>query len=177
VTIRTVLEYPDRRLRLKAAPVRAFDADLQRLIDDLVETLRATKGLGLAAPQLGDPRRVLVTAGSRDGSDPQEYVNPEILEHSLPALVEEGCLSVPGVVGNLVRATRLRVRARDRTGALFEHDLVDMDAVCLQHEMDHLSGRLFIDRLPLLRQIRTKAALLARARRDPAAATPSFDTD
>ncbi len=135
-----ILEYPDPRLRLRSKPVTAFDEGLGRLIDDLLETLYSTTGIGLSAPQAGDHRQVLVMDLSGSASEPQVYVNPEILASAVPALVEESCLSVPGVVDRVVRATRLRVRARDRSGQPFERDLEGMHAVCLQHELDHLGG-------------------------------------
>ena len=159
-----ILEYPDPRLRLQARPVTVFDASLGRLIDGLLETLYASQAIGLSAPQVDDRREVLVMDLSGDASAPQVYVNPEILSKAALGLVEESCLSVPGVVGNVIRATELRVRARDRHGQPFERELRGMDAVCLQHEMDHLAGRLFVDRLSVFRRLRIRAAA-ARARR------------
>lgn len=159
-----IIEYPDPRLRLRAQPVSAFDATLARLVDDLLETLYATGGIGLSAPQAAIRGQVLVMDLSGNASAPQVYINPEILSSAVPALVEESCLSVPGVVGNLVRATRLRVRAQDPAGEVLERDLEDMHAVCLQHEMDHLSGRLFIDHPSLVRRLRIRLAASARAR-------------
>ncbi|MDJ0852104.1 MAG: peptide deformylase [Myxococcota bacterium] len=159
-----ILEYPDPRLRLPSAPVTEFDDDLGRLIDDLLETLTASKAIGLAAPQANDRRAVLVIDPSGSGSARQVYVNPEILRESTPGLVEESCLSVPGVVGNVIRATEVRVRARNRSGEAFERDLSGMDAVCLQHEMDHLAGRLFVDRLSWFRRWRIRAAARRRQR-------------
>ncbi len=159
----TILEYPDPRLRLTSQPVEAFDASLGRLVDDLCETLRASEGIGLAAPQIGDPRQILVIDLSGGKAEPEIFINPEILASTAPGLAEESCLSVPGVVGNVVRAMQVRVRARDRSGEAFERDLEGMSAVCLQHEMDHLVGKLFVDRLPLLRRLRFRFAA-ARAR-------------
>jgi peptide deformylase len=158
-----ILEYPDPRLRLRAQPVAAFDADLSRLIDDLLETLYASRGIGLAAPQIGERRQVLVVDLSGNASSPEVFVNPEILASAVPGLVEESCLSVPGVVGDVVRATTLRVRAWDREGRSFERTVDGMLAVCLQHEMDHLAGKLFIDRLSLFRRLRIRAGATARA--------------
>lgn len=158
-----ILEYPDPRLRLRAQPVVAFDADLSRLIDDLLETLYASQGIGLAAPQIGERRQVLVVDLSGNASSPEVFVNPEILASAVPGLVEESCLSVPGVVGDVVRATTLRVRAWDREGRSFERTVDGMLAVCLQHEMDHLAGKLFIDRLSLFRRLRIRAGATARA--------------
>jgi len=159
-----ILEYPDPRLRRRSAPVTVFDQDLSRLVDDLCETLRATGGIGLAAPQTGDHRQVLVVDLSGGSQAPEIYINPQILSTGVLGLVEESCLSVPGVVGNVVRAIALRVRAQDRTGATFERDLEDMSAVCLQHEMDHLTGKLFVDHLSLLRRIQVRLAAGQRSR-------------
>jgi len=157
-----ILEYPDSRLRLKSRPVKLFDEDLARLIDDLCETLRDSKGIGLAAPQTGDLRQVLVIDLTGGQQAPEIYVNPEILSKGSPALVEESCLSVPEVVGNLVRAIQVRVRARDRWGAIFERDLDGMSAVCLQHEMDHLVGKLFIDHLSFFQRLRIRLAATSK---------------
>jgi peptide deformylase len=159
-----ILKYPDPVLRQLASRVTRFDPDLAALIDDLFETLKVTGGLGLSAPQAGQSRRVLVIHVPGDGLGPQAYVNPELLTRAAPGLVEEGCLSVPGIVGNVVRATQVRVRAQDRDGQLFERDLSGMHAVCLQHEMDHLDGKLFIDRLSWFRRWRIRAATERTAR-------------
>lgn len=167
MTVRLILEYPDPRLRQRSLPVATFDAALRQLIEDLLETLYAKGGIGLSAPQVGELRQVAVADLSGTRSAPRVYVNPEIVTRSRPAIVEESCLSVPGVVGKVLRSTRLRVRARDATGAGFEQDLADMDAVCLQHEVDHLAGKLFIDRLSPLRRLRLWA--MARSARQ---ATP-----
>jgi len=165
MAILPILENPDPRLRSRAEPVRRFEADLWRLVDDMVETLRARGGIGLAAPQTGDVRQVLVMDLSAGASSPEVYINPELLAGAVPALVEESCLSVPGVVGNLVRATQVRVRAWDCQGQVFERDLEGMHAVCLQHEMDHLVGTLFIDRLSFLERLRLRIVAARRARR------------
>jgi len=152
---RPILEYPDPRLRERSAPVTAFDAGLARLVEDLVETLHATPtGIGISAPQVGDLRQVLIMDLTESRTEPEVYINPEILSRSVPGLVEESCLSIPAVVGNVVRSTQLRVRAVDAEGRPFERDLEGMHAVCLQHEVDHLEGKLFIDRLPLLQRLR-----------------------
>lgn len=165
-----ILEYPDPRLRQRSAPVTVFDAELARLVDDLVETLQATGGIGLCAPQTGDFRQVLVVDLSGKAADPQVYINPEILSSDVLGLVEESCLSVPDVVGNVIRATQLRVRAQDSSGQAFERDLDGMHAVCLQHEMDHFSGKLFIDRLSIFRRIGIRFGAAARRRKARAGA-------
>ena len=113
---------------------------------------------------------MLVIEPSDKASVPQVYVNPEIVSKSTMGLVEESCLSIPGVVGNVVRSIEVRVKAQDRSGAPFECDLSEMDAVCLQHEIDHLNGKLFIDRLSLFRRLRIRAMTRAKARRQSSAA-------
>ena len=162
---RSILEYPDPRLRQRSAPVEQFDDDLSCLIDDLIETLHATGGIGLAAPQVDDRRRVLVMDHSGNATAPDVLVNPVIVADATPGLVEESCLSLPGLEGNVIRATEVRVQAQDRHGATFQRDLSGMEAVCLQHEIDHLDGRLFLDRLPLLQRLRIRMAGLSRGRR------------
>jgi len=164
---RPILEYPDPRLRERSAPVASFDDTVARLVDDLFDTLYATSGIGLSAPQLGTLQRVLVMDHSGSATAPEVYVNPELLQRSATGSVEESCLSVPGITGSVFRPTRVRVRAHDRTGATFERDLEGMPAVCLQHEIDHLDGKLFIDRLMpwrrLLIRLRRPAMRSARA--------------
>lgn len=159
-----ILEHPDPRLRLKAEPVDAFDDDLAKLLDDLLETLYETTAIGLSAPQVGVLKEVLVLDLSEDRSAPEVYINPEILKRSTWGLVEESCLSVPGITGNVVRATEVRVRARDPEGAWFERDLSGMHAVCLQHEMDHLAGKLFIERLSIFRRLQLRAIAAVKGR-------------
>jgi len=163
MAILDIIEYPDPRLRQCSVAVKTFDHGVRQLAQDLLETMYATSGIGLSAPQAGDFRRVLVMDLSDDHSCPKIFVNPEILQEDIPALVEESCLSVPDVVGNVIRSTRLRVRASDTDGQVFEEDLEDMHAVCLQHEMDHLEGILFVDHLSWFRRWKVKRAAMARA--------------
>ncbi len=167
---RPILEYPDPRLRLPCEAVETFDDSLGQLVDDLFDTLYATTAIALSAPQIDDRRTVLVMDHSGNATAPQLYVNPHILKRRAWGLVEESCLSIPGIVGNVIRATEVRVRARDRDGSLFERDLSGMEAVCLQHEMDHLAGKLFIDRLWFLRRLGIKAMTALRARQGRQAA-------
>ncbi|MGF1465576.1 MAG: peptide deformylase [Sandaracinaceae bacterium] len=164
-----VLEYPDPRLRQRSEPVGVFDADLGALVDDLVETLRGTTAIGLSAPQVGVLQAVLALDLSEERTSAEVYINPEILRRGAWGFVEESCLSVPGVVTNVIRATQVRVRAQNRHGETFERDLEGMRAVALQHEMDHLRGRLLVDRLWWLRRMRVRAAAMKRRAR---AATP-----
>lgn len=160
-----ILEYPDPRLRLPSNPVAAFDRHLARLVDDMERTLAARKALALSAPQVNDHRAVLLVDPSGDGSTPLVYVNPRILSKGAWGLVQESCLSLPGVVGTVWRATELRVRAQDREGRVFERNLAGLEAVCLQHEMDHLVGTLFVDRLSFFQRMRFHAFAGKRARR------------
>ena len=159
-----ILEYPDPRLRLLSAPVTDFDEGLERLVENLFDTLYATEAIGLSAPQVDVQREVLVMDLSGNASAPQVYINPEIVSSAVPGLVEESCLSVPGVVVNAVRATEIRVRSRRPDGETFLRDLSGMDAVCLQHEMDHLEGKLLVDRLSLFGRWRMHVREKARRR-------------
>jgi peptide deformylase len=168
MSILPIVEYPDPRLRQRADPVTTFDASLAQLVEDMRETLAATKGIALSAPQTGDRRRVVVVDLPGDATTPALYVNPEILARAAPGFVEESCLSVPGIIGSVWRATKVTVRACDNSGEPFERRLEGMHAVCLQHEIDHLEGRLFIDRLWLVRRLIVRSRLAARARRQAA---------
>ena len=165
MTQRQILEFPDPRLQFTSAPVVDFDDSLQELVDDLLETMYSTSGIGLSAPQIDDRRRVLVMDLSGDASAPQVFINPEILRTAMPGIVEESCLSVPDTVVNVMRATRVQMRAEDRHGETAEYELDGMHAVCLQHEMDHLNGKLLIDRLPFLRRLRVRSELRKRLKR------------
>jgi len=159
-----VLEYPDPRLSTPCAPVSDFNSGVHELAGNLLDTLYATTGIALSAPQVGDLRQVLVMDLSADHSAPQVYINPTVLARRRPGLVEESCLSVPGIVGNVVRYTRVRVRASDVHGEIFERDLEGMYAVALQHEMDHLAGKLFLARLSWFRRLRLRLSRSASIR-------------
>ena len=164
----TILEFPDPRLRTRATDVTEFDASLHRLIDDMFETMYKAPGIGLAASQVNVHKRVIVIDTSKENDDPQVFINPEILSRDGVEVTEEGCLSVPGIYEDVERAERIRVRARDRDGATFERDLDGLLAVCLQHEMDHLQGKLFVDYLSDLKRERIRKKL-ERERKDRAA--------
>lgn len=153
----TVLVHPDERLRKRAQPVTDFGAGFQRLVDDMFETMYATHSMGLAATQVDVHQQLVVIDVSGRGADPQVFVNPEILARSGACMVEEGCLSLPGINESVKRAHRVRVRSLDRQGVAYEHEVEGMLAVCLQHEMDHLVGKLFVDRLSVWRRMRLKA--------------------
>ena len=167
-----IVEYPDPRLRTRAQPVHAFDPALARLIDDMFETMYAARAIGLAATQVDVHRRVVTIDVSGKGVAPEVFINPEILAQRRPGVVEESCLSLPGVVGLVKRPTVLRVRSHDRTGRVQEREIGDMLAVCLDHEIDHLEGRLFVDHLSLFRRLRVRARF-ARTRGSAPAHQPS----
>ena len=154
-----ILEYPNPRLRIKAAPVKDVDDNIRRLIDDMFETMADANGIGLAASQVDVHQRVIVMDLSEDKTDPRVFINPEIevLEPDMTPY-EEGCLSVPGFYEPVDRPTHVVIRALDRDGNAFEEEAQGLLAVCIQHEIDHLEGKLFVDYLsPLKRQrIRTK---------------------
>src|SRR4029077_6500132 len=147
MALRTILEFPDPRLRTRAEPVTRFDAALGALIDDMLETMYAAPGIGLAATQVDGHERVIVIDISKERNEPLVLVNPEILSREGEASTEEGCLSVPNIFDEVKRAAKVRVRAQNRDGTTFERDYDDILAVCIQHEMDHLEGRLFVDYL------------------------------
>jgi peptide deformylase len=154
-----ILEYPDPRLRTKAAPVTRFDAALKQQIADMLETMYAAPGIGLAATQVDWHHRLLVIDISEEKDQPLVFINPEILSREGQASGEEGCLSVPGIYDDVPRAARVRVRAQDADGATFERELDGMLAVCVQHEMDHLEGKLFVDYLSELKRQRIRKKL------------------
>lgn len=134
-------------LRKTAVPVKEFNDELQKLIDMMIESMIENKGIGLAAPQIGDNRRVFVC--SVDGSEPLVFINPEIIETSLETTIyEEGCLSLPGIYADVERPERIKVQAWNRKGRPFKVEADDLLSTCIQHELDHLNGVLFVDYLP-----------------------------
>jgi peptide deformylase len=156
----TILEFPDPRLRTRAQPVAAVDDSVRRLIDDMLETMYAAPGVGLAATQVDVHRRVLVADVTREQDRPLAFVNPEILEREGTVEAEEGCLSVPGIFDTLAtRSERIVVRALDRNGKPFEMEADGLLAICIQHEMDHLEGKLFVDYLSDLKRTRIRKKL------------------
>ncbi len=159
MALRTILHHPDPRLRIKAAPVTDFDSALATLVDDMFETMYAAPGIGLAATQIDVHQRVIVIDVSAERSAPVHLVNPVILSRDGEEEMEEGCLSVPGIFETVRRADRVRVRAQDRDGETFELDADGLLAVCIQHEMDHLEGKLFVDYLSNLKQGRIRKKL------------------
>jgi peptide deformylase len=156
---RTILEFPDPRLRTRAQTVTRFDAALRTLIDDMLETMYAAPGIGLAATQVDVHQRVIVIDISDEHHQPLVLINPEILSREGEAKSEEGCLSVPGIFDEVQRSAKIRLRSHDRDGALEECDYEDILAVCIQHEMDHLDGKLFVDYLSDLKRERIRKKL------------------
>ncbi|KPJ80208.1 MAG: peptide deformylase [Gammaproteobacteria bacterium SG8_30] len=155
----TILEYPDPRLRTVAQPVDEVDDALRQLIDDMLETMYASQGIGLAATQVNVHKRLLVLDVSEDQGQPLALINPEIVAREEVCTTQEGCLSVPGIFDDVERAQRIRVRALDRHGEPFEIDAEGLLAVCIQHEMDHLEGKLFVDYLSELKRQRIRKKL------------------
>ena len=170
-----VLHYPDSRLRTRAKPVAVVDNGIRRLIDDLLETMYDAPGIGLAATQVNVHRRVLVVDVSPNHDAPRAFVNPVIEFAEGRQEWEEGCLSVPGFHEPVERAERIRVAALDRDGDPFTLEAEGLLAVCIQHECDHLDGKLFVDYLSSLKRQRIKKRLMKRgpdsARPPPAART------
>jgi peptide deformylase len=165
-----ILEFPDLRLRTKAAPVSVFDPALKQLAADMLETMYAAPGIGLAATQVNVHQRLLVVDVSEEHNDPRVLVNPEILHAEGHQIYQEGCLSVPGVFADVERAGSIRVRAQDLDGKPFEFETDGLLAVCIQHEMDHLVGKLFVDYLsPLKREMVKRKLEKARRQAEPQA--------
>lgn len=159
MAILQILHHPDPRLRQKAQPVRAFDPELSALVDDMFETMYAAPGIGLAATQVNVHRRIIVIDVSPDRSEPLLLVNPQLVLTEGDEEMSEGCLSVPGIFENVRRAAIIRVRAQDRDGQTFEREADGLLAVCIQHEIDHLDGKLFVDYLSQLKQTRIRKKL------------------
>ena len=167
-----ILEYPDPRLRIRAEPVTKFDTELKTLVADMFETMYAAPGIGLAATQVDVHKRILVCDIGVESKQPLCLINPEILHAEGKTNAEEGCLSVPEFYDFIDRAAAIRVRALDPDGQPFELDAEGMLAVCIQHEMDHLEGKLFVDYLSELKRERLKKKAVKKAKR---AATDTAD--
>ena len=148
----TILEFPDPRLKTVANDVEDFDDDLKKLVEDMTETMYSAHGIGLAATQVNVHKRLLVLDVSENQDQPRVYINPQILSQSGDQVHEEGCLSVPGIYASVMRAENITVRAMDTGGVIFEEQLEGLHSVCVQHEMDHLIGRLFVDYLSPLKR-------------------------
>ena len=160
MALRTILEYPDPRLRTRAQPVTEFDAPLGTLIDDMLETMYAAPGIGLAATQVDVHRRVIVIDVSDEHNELMVFINPELVWTSAEKKEwEEGCLSVPGIYDFVERPDKVRVKALNEKGETFELDCDGLLAVCIQHEMDHLAGHVFVEYLSQLKQTRIRGKM------------------
>jgi peptide deformylase len=159
-----ILEYPDPRLKKVAAPVAAVTPDIRKLVRDMAETMYAAPGVGLAATQVDVHKRVIVIDISEHKDELRVFINPELLSAEGEAECEEGCLSVPGYYDKVKRAARIRVRALDEHGEPFELDAEGLLAVCVQHEMDHLQGKVFVEYLSPLKRARLAAKLRKKQR-------------
>jgi len=159
LSILTILEFPDERLRKKAENVKTVDDSIRKLTDDMLETMYESRGVGLAATQVNVHKRVIVIDISEEKNSPICLINPEIVARDGIEESEEGCLSVPGFFEKVKRAEHVRIRALNRDGKTFEFDAKDLLAVCVQHEMDHLDGKLFVDYLSPLKRQRIKKKL------------------
>jgi peptide deformylase len=160
MAILEILEYPDPRLRTIAKPVKEFDDEIQTLIDDMFETMYDAPGIGLAATQIDRHIQLIVMDLSEDKNEPLVFINPEVtvLEGELEKM-QEGCLSVPGFYEDISRVEHVRIDALDRNGKQFSLEAEGLLAVCIQHEMDHLNGKLFVDYLSTLKRNRIKKKL------------------
>ena len=147
-----ILKFPDPRLTRVAKVVETFDESIKKLADDMLETMYAAHGIGLAATQVNVHKRLLVLDVSEAQDQPRVYINPEIMDRQGEQVHEEGCLSVPGIYSNIKRADSITLKAFDVGGEVFEEQLEGLHAVCVQHEMDHLVGRLFVDYLSPLKR-------------------------
>lgn len=164
MAILDILHFPDPRLRKHAEPVTEVDDAIRKIVDDMFETMYTAPGIGLAATQVNIQKRIIVVDVSKDQDQPMVFINPEILERRGEEEMEEGCLSVPGFYETVRRADAVRVRALGRDGKPFEIEADGLLAVCIQHELDHLEGKLFVDYISPLKRQRIKAKLEKQAR-------------
>lgn len=167
MAILDILEFPDPRLRTVAEPVNTVDDELRTFIDDMIETMYHAKGIGLAASQVNVHQRILVIDVSENNDSPMVFINPEItpLTDELDTY-EEGCLSVPGFYENVERPERVHVKALDRNGDPFEMECEGLLATCLQHEVDHLDGKLFVDHISRLKRNRIRKRIEKQQRQN-----------
>jgi len=163
--ILNILRYPDARLHKIAAPVTVFDEGMKKIVADMAETMYAAPGIGLAATQVDVHKRVIVLDVSDRRDSLLVLVNPEIVEATGESDIEEGCLSVPGIYELVARAERVKVRAFDQNGKAFTLEAQGLLAVCIQHEMDHLQGKVFVEHLSQLKQQRIRAKLAKQLRK------------
>jgi peptide deformylase len=159
MAILDILEFPDPRLRTRAQPIANVDDSIRRLVADMFETMYAAPGIGLAASQVNVHKQLLVIDISEERNEPLVFINPQIIAREGDEETEEGCLSVPGIFEKVRRAERITVRALDRNGISFDMNAEGLLAVCIQHEMDHLDGKLFVDYLSELKRTRIRSKL------------------
>lgn len=159
MALRPILHYPDPRLRRIATPVAAITEEVRQLVADMAETMYQAPGIGLAAIQIGVTRRVIVIDISESRDQLQAFINPQIIARDGEQTIEEGCLSVPGIFESVTRAGQVRVRALDLAGQAFELDASGLLATCIQHEIDHLDGKVFVDYVSRLKQQRIRKRL------------------
>lgn len=159
MSVLTILEFPDERLRKKAVEVQAVDGKIKKLVDDMLETMYLAKGIGLAATQVNVHQRIVVIDVSEEKDKPLCLINPEIIAKDGVEESEEGCLSVPGFFETVKRAERIKVKALNKDGQPFEFEADALLAVCVQHELDHLEGKLFVDYISALKRQRIKKKL------------------
>lgn len=161
-----ILHYPDERLHTVAKPLEVFDEALQTQIDNMFETMYEAKGIGLAATQVDFHHRLVVMDISEERNERRVFINPEILQKDGETVYEEGCLSVPGIYDKVTRAERVKVRALDRNGKAFELEADGLLAICIQHEIDHLDGKVFVEYLSQMKQTRIKTKLKKREKQN-----------
>jgi peptide deformylase len=159
LSVLTILEFPDERLRKKAVEVQVVDGKIKKLVEDMLETMYQAKGVGLAATQVNIHQRIVVIDVSEEKDKPLCLINPEIVAKDGIEESEEGCLSVPGFFEKIKRAERIKVKALNKEGQPFEFEADDLLAVCVQHELDHLEGKLFVDYISSLKRQRIKKKL------------------
>lgn len=160
----TILNYPDPRLHTVAKPITTFDANLKRLVQDMQETMYAAPGIGLAATQVNQHVQLIVIDTSKEQNDLLVLINPKIVRQSGTQTYEEGCLSVPGIYETVTRAEQISVQAQDVDGKTFTLDADGLLSVCIQHEMDHLKGKVFVEYLSPLKRNRIKTKMIKHAR-------------
>ena len=165
MAILEILQYPDLRLNQPAERIEKIDAATRKLIDDMAETMYAAPGVGLAATQVDVHKQIIIIDVSEDHTDLRVFINPEITRREGMAVNQEGCLSVPGVYDNVERAESVTVTALDRNGSRFTLNASGMLATCIQHEMDHLEGKVFVEYLSELKQNRVRAKIKKRQRK------------
>ena len=164
MAILEILVYPDERLRRVAQAVKNVDSRIQTLVKDMLETMYSANGIGLAATQVNVHEQIIVMDLSEERNQPRVLINPQILERDGEQVYDEGCLSVPEYYAPVKRAERIKISALDEQGEIYELEADGLLAVCIQHEMDHLAGRVFVDYLSRLKQDRVRKKLLKRER-------------